>query len=318
MRLRILTTRLLAAMAAVLIFTACDDSESNLSLIDDGIPSTSANENKNDDSQNALLAQLQFPKVSGGNSEVICHSTDAFGLNYAIEWDHTLRAQRWTCFAFTPSNSVQKWSRNSWRSTAWGGDPFQLDPLVPATEQPSVTGEFSGSYYPGGGRDSYYNRGHICASQDRVCSQEANEQTFYMTNMMPQVYAFNGGIWEQMEIAVRDKWNKSNFRDILYVVKGGTIDKASQILDHTRSGFIVPRYFFMALLCKNGSQYKAMAFWVEHLNADHSQDDLADYVINVDRLEQLTGIDFFCNLPDDIENEVESTPRSQILKDWNL
>ncbi len=298
--------------------TACDDSESNLSLLDPAHngSTTAPNTNKNDDSQDAQLSELQFPKVKGGTSEVISHSTSAFGLNYSVEWDHELRAQRWTCYTFTPGNSVQKWSRNNWYSTSWGGDPFQFDPDVPLTEQPPVKGEFSGSSYPGTNRG--YDRGHICASQDRVCSQEANEQTFYMTNMMPQINSFNAGIWAQMEIALRDRWNRSNFRDVLYVTKGGTIDKASQILDRTKSGFIVPRYFFMAVLCKNGNKYKALAFWVEHLNADHSMDNLADYVINVDRLEQLTGIDFFCNLPDDIETEVESTARSQILKDWNL
>ncbi|MBQ9667446.1 MAG: DNA/RNA non-specific endonuclease [Prevotella sp.] len=317
MKLRPTLLHLASAIVIGLGLIACDDAESNLSRLDPSFPdNNSTNENKNDATGDEMIAQLQFPKVSGGSSEVIHHSTSALGLNYSIEWDHALRAQRWTCYTFNASNSVQKWSRNSWYSTSWGGDPFQFDPVVPTNEQPPVKGEFSGSYYPGTNR--YYDRGHICASQDRVCSQDANEQTFYMTNMMPQVNSFNAGIWAQMEIAVRDRWNKSNFRDVLYVVKGGTIDRASQILARTKSGFIVPRYFFMALLCKNGSQYKAMAFWVEHLNEDHSMDNLADYVINVDRLEQLTGIDFFCNLPDDVENEVEGTARSQILRDWNL
>ncbi len=301
----------------MMAFAACDDT-GNLPIFgpDDPGYSGAANENKNDASQDETLAQLQFPKVSGGTSEVIHHSTSDLGLNYSIEWDHALRAQRWTCFTFNSSNSIQKWSRNQWYSTSWGGDPFQLDPLVPIAEQPPVKGEFSGSYYPGTSR--IYDRGHICASQDRVCSKDANEQTFYMTNMMPQVNAFNAGIWAQMEIILRDRWNRSSFRDVLYVVKGGTIDRESQILSRTKSGFIVPRYFFMALLCKTGSQYKALAFWVEHLNEDHSGDDLSTYVVNIDRLEQLTGIDFFCNLPDDIEKEVEGTARSQILRDWNL
>ena len=320
MKLNIPFRQLFIAIAAAGVFSACDDAESNLSRLDPNFPqqASSANNNKNDDKVNPLLSQLQFPKVRGGSSEVISHSTSALGLNYSIEWDHTLRAQRWTCFYFNASNSVQKWNRSNWKNSTWGGDPFQLDPDVPANEQPPVKGEFSGSYYPGGGYNSYYNRGHICASQDRVCSKEANEQTFYMTNMMPQVYAFNGGIWEQMEIAVRDRWNKSNFRDVLYVVKGGTIDKPNQILDHTKSGFIVPRYFFMALLCKNGNSYKAMGFWVEHLNEDHSKDALSQYVVSIDYLEELTGLDFFCNLPDDIEKEVEGASKSQILKDWNL
>ena len=298
---------------ALLTLASCGDDTNTIELPD----SIAKNWNKNDASYDRYLSQLQFPKVKGGMSEVVSHSTSAFGLNYSLEWDHTLRAQRWTCFYFCNSNTVTKWARGNWQNTSWGGDPFQWDPDVPTSEQPAVRGEFSSSYYPGGGRDSYYNRGHICASQDRMCSQEVNEQTFYMTNMMPQVYAFNGGIWAKMEEQVR-KWNKASLRDTLFVVKGGTIDREEQILDRTRSGFIVPRYFFMALLSKKGSDHKAMAFWVEHLNADHSNDPLGDYVVNVRELEQKTGIDFFCNLPDDIEERVETQDVSVVKTIWGL
>ena len=71
----------------------------------------------------------------------------------------------------------------------------------------------------------------------------------------------------------------------------------------------------MAALSKNGSSYKAIGFWVEHLNEDHSNDALKGYAVSIDDLERYTGIDFFCNLPDDIEKQVESTfaPSS-----WNL
>jgi endonuclease G len=78
----------------------------------------------------------------------------------------------------------------------------------------------------------------------------------------------------------------------------------------------VPRYFFMALLSKKGNNYKATAFWVEHLNEDHTNDALRNYAYSIDWLEQQTGIDFFCNLPDDIEDMVESkmTPSEWGLK----
>jgi len=298
---------------AVLLFTGCDDDSNSIDIPE----SVAKNKNKNDATGNKLLAMLQFPKVRGGMSEVVSHSTSSFGLNYSVEWDHTLRSQRWTCFYFCNSNNVTKWARGNWYNTSWGGDPFQWDPDVPSAEQPAVKGEFSSSYYPGGGHNSYYNRGHICASQDRMCSQEVNEQTFYMTNMMPQVYAFNGGVWAKMEEQVR-KWNKSSLRDTLFVVKGGTIDREEQILDRTRSGFIVPRYFFMALLSKKANEYKAMGFWVEHLNADHSNDPLGNYVVNIRDLEAKTGIDFFCNLPDDIEERVETQDAAVVKTVWGL
>ena len=124
--------------------------------------------------------------------------------------------------------------------------------------------------------------------------------------MHPQINAFNAGVWLNMENKIR-VWNQPSFRDTLYVVKGGTIDGDDKIIRITDKGLPVPKYFFMAILCKNKdssqSGYKAMAFWVEH--TANQDTDLRKYVISIDELEEKTGIDFFCNLPDDIEEKVE-------------
>ena len=68
----------------------------------------------------------------------------------------------------------------------------------------------------------------------------------------------------------------------------------------------------MAFLSKNQQTsqggYKAIAFWVEHTNGTDTTtgNALSKYIVSIDELERLTGIDFFCNLPDDIENVVEA------------
>ena len=108
-------------------------------------------------------------------------------------------------------------------------------------------------------------------------------------------------------------WNNDAFRDTLYVVKGGTIDNENQILEYARKGtalqLLVPKYFYMAILCKNkntvNSGYKAIGFWMEHRSFYDDEKNVAPYIVSIDQLEGLTGIDFFCNLPDHIENEVE-------------
>ena len=80
----------------------------------------------------------------------------------------------------------------------------------------------------------------------------------------------------------------------------------------------MPKYLFMALLRKNSMGYKGLAFWVEHLNEDRSSDPLDNYVINIRELERRTGIDFFCNLPDKTEEEVETASLEDIKWLWNL
>lgn len=311
----------LLIMATIVVGCGDDDEEG-------GSTTYTGNKNKNI----ALYSGLEFPHISNGNSTVVTHSTSKYGTTYSLEWDHDLKAQRWTCYYFTKENKVKNWSRNSWNGAtwqgkSWNGDPFQKDPDIPYAEQPNVTGEFSGSSYPDKGF-TYFQRGHICASEDRMATQDANGQTFYMSNMFPQGDNFNTGIWSNMESFVRNDWGKNiSGTDTLFVVKGGTIDHEDQILCRTRSGFIVPRYFFMALLLKrsNGS-YQAMAFWIEHLNTDRKNDKLADYACNIRTLEEKTrsraskddGIDFFCNLPDDIEDAVETQDIATIKRLWNL
>lgn len=287
---------LLYALFIVLSMSACGGDDDDNGGDDNGKKTDQViNLNKNTVTTDDAVARLEFPKLKGGNSIVLVHSTNEYGMNYAVEWDCSKKAQRWTCYEMYKGNSVTNWNRNNWKSTTWGGDPFQEDTMIPE-EYRTTLADYRGSGF---------NRGHICPSADRLCSKDANEQTFYLSNMQPQWYNFNAGVWERMEERVRG-WNKDDFRDTLYVCKGGTIDSSEGVIQYTTSGLIVPRYFFMAILCKNAQGYKAIAFWVEHLNEDHSDDSLGQYVISIDELEQKTGIDFFCNLPDETENEVES------------
>ena len=293
-------------LLATLIVACTDDDKPD---VGNGI----VNVNRNDASQEPALLRLEFPKVKGGNSRVLIHTNnDEFGINYSVEWDCDKRSQRWSCYQMYATNRVAKTSRYYSDTNQYPYDPdlgvneyFSYDPF----------------------RSSGYDHGHICPSADRLYSKEANYQTFFLTNMQPQRHIFNAGIWEAMEGKLRS-WihQSSNIKDTLYVCKGGTIDAVETpggikdpILTTLSNGLIVPKYFFMALLYRSKTgNYKALAFWVEHLNEDHSNDALGNYVINIDELERRTGIDFFCNLPDDIENEVESMSVEDIKWLWTL
>lgn len=312
-------------MLALTIVTSCGGDEDAGFILpgDEPVKTDGSNVNKNDASTNKNLARLEFPKVKddGGNSIVLIRETPSYGITYSIEYDLTKRAQRWTCFTLTSANSSRTWNRNNWASqdNYWAKlnystygfyDPFQPDPDLPADARTELE-EYKGISY---------QRGHICASSDRLYSKDANEQTFYLSNILPQSKGLNTGIWQDMEGYVNGNtspnWNNAKFRDTLFVCKGGTID-GTLIRTTTKTGLIVPKFFFMALLCRKGSDYKALGFWVEHTD-QLKKDGVENYVVSIDQLERMTGIDFFCNLPDDIEEKVESASKAQILKDWNL
>lgn len=249
-------------------------------------------------SQYPYSTRLEFPRLKGDGNIVITHSTaDSYGVNYSYEWDINKKSQRWSCY--------QMHTGYQGSAGRYSGNPqYPEDPDLPSKYY------LDKDYFYGSG----FNHGHICPSADRQYSKTANYQTFFLTNMQPQYYEMNAGIWEKMEEKVR-VWTRSSGTDTLYVCKGGTIDSEAYILKRISNKLIVPKYFYMALLLKNRQGYRALAFWVENEKVDRKKDNLADYVISIDELERRTGIDFFCNLPDDIENQVE---RDVALNVWGL
>ena len=302
--------------ALVLLFAACGgDGSEPLFQGGSGTEQGGAmagNKNKNVVAPNLPkeITRLEFPHLNTENSIVLVHKLHETDLdqahpddpvNFSVEWDYNKKSQRWCCYQMHNFTGYVGYTGN-----------FTEDPDLPTSMRFSDTN----AMYKGSG----FTRGHICPSGDRQYSKEANIQTFYYTNMQPQYYNFNGGenydgLWVQMENQVR-KWGKSlKAKDTLFVCKGGTIDKESQILTRIKGQLIVPKYFFMALLLKNSQGYRGIAFWTEHLTTTVPNADLSKYVKTIRELETLTGIDFFCNLPDEIENKVETTNSS---KAWGL
>ncbi|WP_373167000.1 DNA/RNA non-specific endonuclease, partial [Bacteroides ovatus] len=86
-------------------------------------------------------------------------------------------------------------------------------------------------------------------------------------------------------------------------------------LRYIKNEIAIPKYFFMAVLFRSGDNYKAIGFYMPHENLkdDPDKKDPKKYLMSIDALEQETGIDFFHNLPDNIENTVEATYN---VNDW--
>ena len=260
-------------------------------------PIDPTNTNKNSTQQAPEAWRLEFPRRSASNrSIVVSHGTEDYGLTYSLEWDCDKRANRWSCYQLHNGNSMKNTSRN---------DSFTEDPDIPAAYQ-THNADYSGTGF---------SRGHLCPSGDRLCSVEQNKQTFYLSNMMPQYSQHNEGLWANLESLVRNKWNQSYYRDTLYIVKAATIDNADQILMRTNTGLIVPKYFYMAVLAVKNGKYKAIGLWTEHKNESDTNKNYTTYAISIRELEQRTGIDFFCNLPDEVEEQVETTLS---LSAWGL
>ncbi len=329
------TYRLLLFLLATTLFVGCGDDENDY-RIDNGTKQPtgdagSGNSNSDNSGKNtnntadvtAAIKRLEFPKTRTTNgSFVIVHNallntkTGERGVNYCVEWDPTIHALRWCCYQIYGKydNGVMQGTRaeNAERYTVKPKGSLTADAQYPNDPTIDTKYQFTTDPFWGSG----YDHGHICPSADRLGSTEANYQTFFMTNMMPQTNGFNAGIWAGMEGKVRD-WG-AKF-DPLFVCKGGTIDNQEHIVTYLGSGvnkIPVPKYFFMALLGKKGTSYTALAFWINC--SSYSSNDVKDYVVNIRTLEKNTNIDFFCNLPDDTEEWVETLSEETIKATWGL
>lgn len=292
MKIKILPLFLLLALAS-----CGSDNDDN-----GGSRYSSNNTNSNFSDANLFTHRMEFPKVKGGTNVILVHTLNGGEVNYSVEYDTQKKSTRWSCYEIYGSNRETHTSRYYSDTDQYPQDP-QLDAQYRWKQDP---------FWRSG-----YDHGHLCPSADRLNSREANVQTFYLTNMMPQVNGFNAGVWATMETWVRNQVTASS-KDTLFVVKGGTMDNSDQYTTMARTGgdLIIPKYYYMAVLMHNSSGYKAMGFWIEH--KANSTRNLSPYVVNIDELERLTGIDFFCNLPDDTENHVEGLPLEQVKRAWGF
>ena len=284
----------LSLLSSCLFITSCDDDDNDFN---GKIEITDENRNANDASTDASLARWEMP-ATDTSCDYITHYTSDGLLNYAMEYSKEKMHSRWVAYRYDSKLKAQVTSR----SDEWGVEPFYNNNKT----YQIATGFFGG-----------YNRGHLVGSAERLYSREANVQTFYMSNMSPMNGNFNSIYWGEIETLVRNWGRNCGAGDTLYVVKGGTLDSllTTTTVKNTLGETVqmaVPKYYYIAVLSLSSEgKAKAIGFWIEHKDfKDSSLSNLKKIrqaaACTIDELEERTGIDFFCNVPDCIENVVEA------------
>ena len=156
-------------------------------------------------------------------------------------------------------------------------------------------------------KKSGYDRGHLCPAGDRRLTKESYDETFYTSNISPQKHSFNAGIWNKLEQKTRYWAKKYNH---LYVITGGILENNLKTIGSERVS--VPNQFYKILLDYTQPEIKAIAFLLPHKESDKP---LYEFVVSIDELEKKTGINFFPNLPDNLENNLEA---SSNYKGWSF
>ena len=156
-------------------------------------------------------------------------------------------------------------------------------------------------------KKSGYDKGHLCPAGDMEFAINAYNDTFFTSNISPQIHDFNGGIWNRLEQKTRYWATKY---DGVYVITGGVLNSSLKTIG--KEEVSVPNYFYKILLDNSNGDYKMIAFLVPNIK---SSKPIYDFVVSVDRIEKMTGIDFFPKLNDKTENSLE---KSSDYKSWSF
>lgn len=217
------------------------------------------------------------------------HPTDSTTLikhlGYALNYNEVGEQPDWVYYYLSPDRVGGEEKR---------GDNFRSDPLV-------ITGSAEKSDY----KSSGYDRGHLCPAADNSHDPTAMSESFYMSNMSPQLPGFNRGVWKSLEEQFR-VWAVSYHG--IYVVTAGILTDSLKTIGENKVA--VPNYYYK--IAYSEQKESMIGFLLPNAS---SSDSLGSFIVPVDSIEQLTGIDFFYQLEDDLEQSLES---NVTFSDWEF
>ncbi len=146
---------------------------------------------------------------------------------------------------------------------------------------------------------SGYDRGHMAPAGDMKWDSKAMEETFFLSNICPQVKSLNTGSWKNLEEKCR-LWAQIDRR--IYIVCGPVIDdKPLELIGESKVW--VPKRFFKVIIAPYSTPARGIGFIMPNGKVVGGMQACA---VTIDEVERVTGHDFFASLPDDLENELES------------
>ena len=151
------------------------------------------------------------------------------------------------------------------------------------------------------------SHGHLCPAADCKLNKTVMNQSFLLSNICVQAKKLNSGSWNKLEDKCRKLVQKYNYN--LYIVAGPVFNDGKVSATMGANKIAIPDAFFKVVLCMDGTP-KAIGFIYGNTNDPHN---MQDAVRTVDQIEEITGIDFFPQLPNDVEEEIESHAN---LNEW--
>lgn len=203
--------------------------------------------------------------------QYICHKGYSVGYNIAS------KTPLWVSEYLTRDNLNVK---TSFRSNKFTKDPKVFD------KYSSTLKDYSGSGY---------DRGHMAAAENFRKNQELMDESFYLSNIIPQNSKNNQGIWAKLEKNAR-YWAQKY--EGIYIVTGAFY------YEHNTAGnagsVLIPTHLYKAIYIPKLNE--AVAFVMP--NEDIPIKDLPKYSTSIEKLENMSNITFFPNLGQDVKNKI--------------
>lgn len=218
------------------------------------------------------ISQLEIPKI--GPKDLIVKHT-----GYSLVYNEAHEQANWVAYVLTKEKTNKQFERTN---------KFLVDPKI-------TTGSADANDYKGSG----YDRGHLAPASDMGYSDITMTESFYYSNMSPQRPEFNRGIWKKLEELVR-KWAIENGQ--IYIVTGPVLTQGLPTIGGNKVS--VPNYYYKVILDYSEPDIKGIGFILPNAGSSAS---LQNFAVSIDSVEKFTGIDFFPNLPNEQETEIEKT-----------
>ena len=207
---------------------------------------------------------------------------------YAFAYSEKHEQALWLTYELTKAEVLNKIAKRK--------DNFRSDPLI-------KTGSAKLSDY----KESGYDRGHLAPAGDMAWSLKTMSESFYLTNMSPQAPGLNRGMWKNLEELCR-KWAITE--GSLHIITGPVIREGYKTIGNNK--VTVPQWYYKIIVDVNPPTYKAIAFLIPNKKP---QAPLQNFAVSIDKLEQVTQLDFLQALDPQLENLLESSVN---LNQWQF
>jgi endonuclease G, mitochondrial len=275
--------------AIIFCFWAGGKINEKLSEINPDSPNTTEpNAPSTNDSPSVSQGNLPF----GNPSNAVANASNANNYlmesnSYALSYSRDKNVVNWVAWQLTKRDLGEASRQND----------FRPDDRLPAGWTQILPSDYSGSGF---------DRGHLCPSADRSNSREANSSTFLMTNIAPQTADLNQGPWEKLETYSRSMARREGN---LYIIAGNYGNRRERV----KSKITIPTNFWkIVVVIPPGANASSINKDTRVIAVDMpnisgiKEKNWRDYKTTVRQLEQKTGYNFFSDLPQNLQNSLET------------